>query len=87
MERSLPMMINLAHFIQGIVNHGVYNRYYHDLVGVNSRLDALQEAVLKVKLQYLDFYNERRKEAAIRDSQHFKDHKNLLTPHRYEDCD
>ncbi len=57
---------DLAHFIRGIVNHGMYKRYYHDVVGVNSRLDSLQAAVLKVKLNYLDFYNERRKEAALK---------------------
>ena len=54
----------LAHFIRGIVNHGMYKRYA-DVVGVNSRLDAMQAAVLNVKLKYLDYYNERRKEAAI----------------------
>ena len=77
----------LAHFIRGIVNHGMYQRYYHDVVGVNSRLDAIQAAVLKVKLQYLDFYNERRKEAANRYDQYFKNHANLIIPHRAADCD
>jgi len=77
----------LAHFIRGIVNHGMYQRYYHDVVGVNSRLDALQAAVLKVKLQYLDFYNERRKEAANRYDQYFKNHANLIIHHRAADCD
>ena len=76
----------LAHFIRAIVNHGMYKRYYHDVVGVNSRLDALQASVLKVKLQYLDFYNERRKEAAIRYSDYFKNHQNLVTPHRAGAC-
>ncbi|MDC0387003.1 DegT/DnrJ/EryC1/StrS family aminotransferase [Flavobacteriaceae bacterium] len=77
----------LAHFIRGIVNHGMYTRYYHDVVGVNSRLDALQAAVLKIKLQYLDFYNERRKEAALRYNNYFNDHPNLIIPHREADCD
>jgi dTDP-4-amino-4,6-dideoxygalactose transaminase len=76
----------LAHFIRGIVNHGMYKRYYHDVVGVNSRLDALQAAVLKVKLKYLDFYNERRKEAALSYSNYFKDHPNLIVPFRLGDC-
>ncbi len=76
----------LAHFIRGIVNHGMYERYYHDVVGVNSRLDTMQAAVLKIKLQYLDFYNERRKEAAIRYTSLLKDHPNILTPHRDADC-
>jgi len=78
---------DLAHFIRGIVNHGMYTRYYHDVVGVNSRLDALQAAVLKIKLQYLDFYNERRKEAALRYNNYFNDHPNLIIPHREADCD
>lgn len=77
----------LAEFIRGIVNHGMYKRYYHDVVGVNSRLDALQAAVLKVKLQYLDFYNERRKEAALKYTQALASHPGLLTPFRAADCD
>jgi dTDP-4-amino-4,6-dideoxygalactose transaminase len=76
----------LAHSIRGIVNHGMYKRYYHDVVGVNSRLDSLQAAVLKVKLKYLDFYNERRKEAAIRYSILFSNHPNIITPHRDASC-
>ena len=71
---------NLAHFIRGIVNHGMYKRYYHDVVGVNSRLDSLQAAVLKVKLNYLDFYNERRKEAALNYSNLLSGHPNIITP-------
>ena len=71
---------DLAHFIRGIVNHGMYKRYYHDVVGVNSRLDSLQAAVLKVKLNYLDFYNERRKEAALNYSNLLCDHPNIVTP-------
>ena len=71
---------DLAHFIRGIVNHGMYKRYYHDVVGVNSRLDSLQAAVLKVKLNYLDFYNERRKEAALNYSNLLSAHPNIITP-------
>ncbi len=77
----------LAAFLRGIVNHGMYKPYYHDVVGVNSRLDALQAAVLKVKLQYLDFYNERRKEAALKYTQALESHPDLLTPFRAADCD
>jgi len=54
----------LAHTIRGIVNHGMYERYHHDVVGVNSRLDSLQAAVLRVKLPQLDQYNKARQEAA-----------------------
>lgn len=77
---------DLAHFIRGIVNHGMYKRYYHDVVGVNSRLDSLQAAVLNVKLKYLDYYNERRKEAALRYSKHFENHPHIVTPFREGDC-
>lgn len=76
----------LAHFIRGIVNHGMYTRYYHDVVGVNSRLDSMQAAVLKVKLGYLDYYNERRKEAAIRYTDGLENHPNIITPFRSGAC-
>lgn len=55
---------DLAHTIRGIVNHGMYKRYYHDVVGVNSRLDSLQAAVLKIKLPLLDNYCDARRNAA-----------------------
>ena len=78
---------DLAHTIRGIVNHGMYKRYHHDVVGVNSRLDSLQAAVLNEKLKLLDFYNERRKWAAIRYSQLLKDHPKIQTPVTLGDCD
>jgi len=77
---------DLAHTIRGIVNHGMYKRYHHDVVGVNSRLDSVQAAVLKVKLPLLDFYNERRKQASILYSKNFKNNKNLVTPIVKESC-
>ena len=55
---------NLAYKMRVIVNHGMYERYYHDEIGVNSRLDSIQAAILNVKLKYLDKYNKRRQEAA-----------------------
>ena len=78
---------DLAHTVRGIVNHGMYKRYHHDVVGVNSRLDSLQAAVLNEKLRLLDFYNERRKWAAIRYSQLLKDHPKIETPVTSGDCD
>lgn len=78
---------DLAHTIRGIVNHGMYERYHHDVVGVNSRLDSLQAVVLKEKLKYLDFYNERRKYAALRYDDFFKNHPNIITPVREAACD
>lgn len=77
---------DLAHTIRGIVNHGMYKRYHHDVVGVNSRLDSVQAAVLKAKLPLLDFYNERRKEASILYSKNFNNNKNLITPIVKESC-
>ena len=47
-----------------LVNHGMHLRYYYDHVGVNSRLDTLQAAILRVKLQHLDNYHRLRQEAA-----------------------
>lgn len=59
----------LATRIRMIANHGQKVRYYHDVIGVNSRLDAIQAAILKVKLKHLDSYAEaRRKLAAAYDS-------------------
>lgn len=54
----------LAAKIRMIVNHGQGERYHHDSIGVNSRLDSLQAAVLKVKLKYLDGYSEARRTVA-----------------------
>ncbi|MCL4164668.1 UNVERIFIED_CONTAM: hypothetical protein GTU68_012045, partial [Idotea baltica] len=47
---------DLAHTLRGIVNHGMYERYHHDVVGVNSRLDSIQASVLRAKLPKLDSY-------------------------------
>ncbi len=54
----------LAALIRSITNHGMKVRYYHDTVGVNSRLDTIQAAVLRVKLRHLDAFNEARQKAA-----------------------
>ncbi|MGH1336440.1 MAG: DegT/DnrJ/EryC1/StrS family aminotransferase [Aureispira sp.] len=47
-----------------LANHGQKKRYYHDLIGVNSRLDALQAAILDIKLTYLETYTKARQRAA-----------------------
>ncbi len=70
----------LAHTIRGIVNHGMYVRYHHDVVGVNSRLDSIQAAVLRAKLPHLDDYNKARIEAANKYSEAFKNVENIVTP-------
>lgn len=54
----------LAALIRSITNHGMKVRYYHDTIGVNSRLDTLQAAILRVKLRHLDEFNEARAKAA-----------------------
>ncbi|MDR6513908.1 DegT/DnrJ/EryC1/StrS family aminotransferase [Chryseobacterium camelliae] len=74
----------LAHRIRGIVNHGMYERYYHDEVGVNSRLDSVQAAILRKKLPHLDTYNEARRKAAEYYDEAFAGHDQILTPKRAE---
>jgi UDP-2-acetamido-2-deoxy-ribo-hexuluronate aminotransferase len=72
----------LAHRLRGIVNHGMYERYYHDEVGVNSRLDSVQAAILRKKLPHLDNYNESRGKAADYYDEAFAGHQDILTPKR-----
>ena len=74
----------LAHRLRGIVNHGMYERYYHDEVGVNSRLDSIQAAVLRKKLPNLDSYNDARRKAADYYDEAFAGNENILTPKRAE---
>ncbi|MCH2034817.1 MAG: DegT/DnrJ/EryC1/StrS family aminotransferase [Tenacibaculum sp.] len=71
---------DLAHIIRGIVNHGMYKRYYHDVVGVNSRLDSVQAAVLKAKLPLLDEYCNARRNAARFYNNAFAANPNIITP-------
>jgi len=71
---------SLAKNIRILANHGMDKRYYHDLVGLNSRLDSVQAAILDVKLKYLDNYNERRRNSAIRYSNNLKGINNITTP-------
>ncbi len=56
---------DLAKTIRGIANHGMHKKYYHDVVGVNSRLDSIQAAILRIKLDLLDSYNDTRRKAAV----------------------
>lgn len=73
----------LAHQLRGIVNHGMFVRYYHDYVGVNSRLDSIQAAVLKAKLPHLDEYCAARQIAASYYDKVFANHPNLIVPTRF----
>ena len=77
----------LAHKLRGIVNHGMYVRYHHDVVGVNSRLDSIQAAVLNAKLPLLDQYNTARQNAARKYSAAFEGHKNIVAPSICDICD
>ncbi|MGC4130588.1 MAG: DegT/DnrJ/EryC1/StrS family aminotransferase [Bergeyella sp.] len=74
----------LAHRLRGIVNHGMYERYYHDEVGVNSRLDSIQAAILRKKLPNLDSYNDARRKAADYYDEVFANHPQILVPKRDE---
>jgi dTDP-4-amino-4,6-dideoxygalactose transaminase len=74
----------LADEMRAVVNHGMKVRYYHDMVGVNSRLDSIQAAVLKVKLQYLDDYAKERRRVADYYDNAFQGHPNLQIPARWE---
>lgn len=71
----------LAHTIRGIANHGMYKRYYHDVIGVNSRLDSIQAAVLKAKLPLLDSYCNARRKAAKFYNKALSGNPNIITPH------
>lgn len=55
---------DLARIIKMIANHGQSQKYYHDIIGVNSRLDTIQAAILDVKLKHLDTYTQARAKAA-----------------------
>lgn len=70
----------LAHTLRGIVNHGMYVRYHHDVVGVNSRLDSIQAGVLKAKLPHLDAYNKARRTAAQKYNEALRINENLVVP-------
>jgi UDP-2-acetamido-2-deoxy-ribo-hexuluronate aminotransferase len=70
----------IAEQIRIIVNHGMKVRYYHDVIGVNSRLDSIQAAILKTKLDHLDQYIQERQKAATFYNKAFANHPNIETP-------
>jgi UDP-2-acetamido-2-deoxy-ribo-hexuluronate aminotransferase len=72
----------LADRMATLINHGMKVRYYHDMVGVNSRLDTLQAAILRVKLKYLDAYINARQKAAEYYDNVFKNTDGILIPER-----
>ena len=72
----------LANRLRMIANHGQSKRYYHDIVGCNSRLDSIQAAVLNVKLNLLDKYINARRQAADFYDKAFANHERITTPYR-----
>lgn len=72
----------LADKIRIVANHGQSRRYYHDEVGVNSRLDAIQAAILRIKLRHLDNYNTARTTAADYYDAAFSQIPEISTPNR-----
>ncbi len=78
---------DLAHTIRGVVNHGMYERYHHDVVGVNSRLDSMQATILRAKLPHLDSYNNARRDAARKYTAAFASNTKIITPLVCDSCD
>lgn len=74
---------NLAVKLRSVANHGMTVRYHHDDIGVNSRLDSIQAAVLHVKLQYLDQYARARQQAAAAYDKAFSNRPELKVPTRF----
>jgi len=72
----------IAQKITMIANHGQSKQYYHDVVGVNSRLDAMQAAILDIKLRHLDEYAAARCQAANYYDQHLSVHPDIVIPYR-----
>lgn len=77
----------LAEKLNSIVNHGMEKRYYYDRVGVNSRLDSIQAAILNVKLNHFDTYIENRQQAAKFYDLHLSDIAQIQVPKRSEYSD
>lgn len=72
----------LAFKMRAIANHGMEVRYYHNYVGINSRLDSIQAAVLDVKLKYLNDYTAARQAAADYYNKAFSNNDKLVVPGR-----
>ena len=70
----------LAARMRAIANHGMVVRYHHDMIGVNSRLDSIQAAVLDAKLPHLDAYITARQQAAAYYDKAFANHPKILVP-------
>lgn len=76
----------LAERLKMIANHGQTKRYYHEVIGCNSRLDAMQAAILNIKLPFLDRYIEARRKAADYYDRAFANNPKISTPFRAKYC-
>ena len=74
----------LAEQIRCLTNHGMKVRYHHDMIGVNSRLDTIQAAILDIKLKHLDEYGKARHDAAAYYTENLKDVKGIEIPFEAE---
>ncbi|MGB1247463.1 MAG: DegT/DnrJ/EryC1/StrS family aminotransferase [Chitinophagales bacterium] len=74
----------LAEKLKMVANHGQVKTYYHDFVGINSRLDSIQAAILRIKLRYLDSYCDARRKAADYYDKGFADVNGLESPARVD---
>ena len=75
----------LAGLLKMIASHGQSKRYYHDVVGCNSRLDSMQAAILDIKLKHLDEYIDARRKAADYYDKAFSGNEKIVTPFRATD--
>ncbi len=73
---------NLAAIIRSIANHGMKQKYQYERIGVNSRLDSIQAAILEVKLKYLNKHIAARQEAAFYYDEHLIEIKEIEIPER-----
>lgn len=71
----------IAARMRRIKNHGQSHQYYHNEIGINSRLDCIQAVILQVKLQYLDNWNNKRRAIAQRYNQFLSQVPGIITPH------
>lgn len=75
---------NLKNRIVALRNHGGAVRYYHDEIGVNSRLDEIQAAILRIKLNYIDEWNKARRDHAKTYNELFAGCSDIQTPHELD---
>ncbi len=75
---------SLAGKIRMIANHGQKEKYYHEVLGINSRLDTIQAAILSVKLKHLDSFITERRSVAVRYNNAFEGIAEIKTPERFK---